>query len=408
MASGGTKNGQSAGVSEELIDAAAVFERLKEEIRGRPRAAAPGQGPSDQLAARAQAERLWSVAVDAPIERRPGLRGALVYATKRFLRKLMSWYVGPFAVDQRNFNHTVLRLVDELDERLDAARTAADARADALAEELGARVGDLERRGESGEAEARDRERRAAELEDRLLRLERARRAPAPAVEGPAPQQGGPALDYFVFEARMRGPTAEIRERQRPYVEDFRQAGPVLDVGCGRGEFLKLLRDAGIEARGVDIDSAMVEFAAGEGLDVVHGDALTHLQGLDDGELGGIFSAQVVEHLPPGALVRLLELAMRKLRPGGLFVAETINPLSPMSLRNYFSDLSHAQPLVPETFAILARQAGLRVDEIRYLHEPEERLQPVETGGEALARNIGLLNEQVFAALDYALVASRP
>jgi O-antigen chain-terminating methyltransferase len=348
------------------------------------------------------------VAVDAPIERRPGLRGALVYATKRFLRKLMSWYVGPFAVDQRNFNHTVLRLVDELDERLDAARTAADARADALAEELGARVGDLERRGESGEAEARDRERRAAELEDRLLRLERARRAPAPAVEGPAPQQGGPALDYFVFEARMRGPTAEIRERQRPYVEDFRQAGPVLDVGCGRGEFLKLLRDAGIEARGVDIDSAMVEFAAGEGLDVVHGDALTHLQGLDDGELGGIFSAQVVEHLPPGALVRLLELAMRKLRPGGLFVAETINPLSPMSLRNYFSDLSHAQPLVPETFAILARQAGLRVDEIRYLHEPEERLQPVETGGEALARNIGLLNEQVFAALDYALVASRP
>src|SRR6188472_231332 len=127
----------------------------------------------------------------------------------------------------------------------------------------------------------------------------------------------------------MRGSTADVRERQRPYVDDFRGAAPVLDVGCGRGEFLGLLREAGIEARGVDADADMVAFARGAGLDVVQADAVAYLEGLDDGSLGGVFAAQLVEHLPPAALLRLLQLAARKLRPGGLLVAETINPLSP-------------------------------------------------------------------------------
>ncbi len=81
-----------------------------------------------------------------------------------------------------------------------------------------------------------------------------------------------------------------------------------------------------------------------------------------------------MEHLPPGTLVRLLELAAAKLRPGGLFVAETINPLSPLALRSYFADLTHAQPLVPETLALLAEQAGFREVETRFLNEPEEKL----------------------------------
>jgi O-antigen chain-terminating methyltransferase len=187
------------------------------------------------------------------------------------------------------------------------------------------------------------------------------------------------------------------------YVDDFRGAAPVLDIGCGRGEFLSLLREAGVEARGVDADADMVAYAQGEGLDVEQADALAYLEALEDGSLGGIFAAQVVEHLPPGSLVRLLELAASKLRPGGLFVAETINPLSPLALRSYFADLTHAQPLVPETLALLAEQAGFREVATRFLNEPEEKLAVPDDP--VIAANVRRLNELLFGPLDYALLA---
>src|SRR5205823_960691 len=208
---------------------------------------------------------------------------------------------------------------------------------------------------------------------------------------------------YFAFESVMRGSVEEIRARQRVYVEDLREHAPVLDVGCGRGELLGLLRDAGIEARGVDADADMAAFACGEGLDVIQADGLAYLEGLADGSLGAVVAAQLVEHLPPATLVRFLQLAAQKLRPGGLLVAETINPLSPLALRSYFADLTHAQPLVPETLALLARQAGFAETEVRFLNEPAERL--TEPDDPVIAANVRRLNELLFAPLDYALVA---
>jgi O-antigen chain-terminating methyltransferase len=213
---------------------------------------------------------------------------------------------------------------------------------------------------------------------------------------------------------RIRGPRADIRERQRIYVDAFRDAAPVLDVGAGRGEFLGLLGEAGIEARGIEVDPELVDYGRSQGLSVELGDAVGHLEGVDDASLGGIFAAQLVEHLPPAALVRFLTLAA-KLRPEGILVAETINPLSLVALKHYFADPTHAQPLVPQTLEVLARQAGFRRTEIRYLNEPseEERLRAVELpdGAEfdpartALARNVDLLNAVVFGAQDYALHA---
>jgi SAM-dependent methyltransferase len=200
--------------------------------------------------------------------------------------------------------------------------------------------------------------------------------------------------DYFAFESRMRGSTQQVRARQRRYVDDFRDAAPVIDIGCGRGEFLGLLREAGIDARGVDADADMVAYARGEGLEVEQADALVYLEGLRDDSLGGIVATQVVEHLPPPVLQRLLELAAAKLRPRGLLVAETINPLSPLALRNYFADLTHAQPLVPETLALLARQAGFRETEIRFANAPERAPETADR-----------VNEVLFAPLDYALYA---
>src|SRR5438552_1450787 len=123
-------------------------------------------------------------------------------------------------------------------------------------------------------------------------------------------------------------------------------------------------------------------------------DALSYLESLDDGSFGGIFMGQVVEHLPAGMLVRVLELCAQKLRSGGLLIAETINPLSPLALRNYFADLTHAQPLVPETLELLARQSGFSSVETRFLNAPPQ--------GDNVQREVA---DIVFAPLDYAILA---
>ena len=215
----------------------------------------------------------------------------------------------------------------------------------------------------------------------------------------------------------MRGSQEDVRRRQQVYVEDFRGSGRVLDLGCGRGEFLSLLREAGIDAAGVDSDADLGELCRSEGLAVEHADAGTYLAQLVDDSLGGVFAAHVLEHLRPALLVRVLELVAVKLRSGGVFIAETPNPLSLGALKNYFADLTHAQPLVPETLMLLARQAGFARTEVRFLNEPaaEERLRPVELPPDpafddarvALAANVARLNQVVFGPQDYALVARR-
>jgi SAM-dependent methyltransferase len=364
---------------------------------------------------RGEAERLWSVSAELPFLYRPGAlgraRGLLLVPAKTFLRKLMRWYVEPLALQQRRFNASVLELVDALSERGDAGLTALSERADtglfALSERTDAVFGALDRRLNELHPRVEGQGRRTSELEERLTRLERREREFLPQTaspEMPAEPRGQLVFpDYFAYESRMRGATEVIREKQRGYVEDFRGAEPVLDLGCGRGEFLSLLREAGIEAKGVDVDADMVAYARGEGLEVEYTGAVEYLEGLADGSLGGIFAAQLLEHLPAATVVRLLELAAAKLRPGGPLVAETINPVSPIALRNYFADLTHAQPLVPETLELLARQAGFASVETRFLNEPEEKL--AEPADPTIAANVRRLNALLFAPLDYAIVA---
>jgi SAM-dependent methyltransferase len=365
------KNPAPAGTSApDDLDVADLFERLRDELR---RGAGAGTGAGAEFAAtRALAERFWPVTAER--EAGGGPKGFV----KRFLRKLMRWYVEPLAADQRVFNNSLLKLVDSLSERADAAASASE-RAERLLRELEERLTRVERRGSGGPGKAA---------------------APVTVAAQPA---AASLPDYFAFESRMRGSVDAVRERQRAYVDDFRQASPVLDIGCGRGELLSLLREAGVEARGIDADADMVAYARGDGLDVEQADLVAYLEGVGDASLGGIFMGQVVEHLPPGVLVRSLELAAAKLRPGGLLIAETINPLSPLALRHYFADLTHAQPLVPETLQLLARQSGFAETELRFLNEPADRL--TEPDDPVIAANVRRLNEILFAPLDYALVA---
>jgi SAM-dependent methyltransferase len=231
------------------------------------------------------------------------------------------------------------------------------------------------------------------------------------------------ALDswkYVGFEDQFRGSREDIRRRLAEYVPLFDGARDVVDVGCGRGEFLDLLRAAGIPARGLDPNHEMVEGCRARGLVADETDVLTFLRGAPDGSIGGLFAAQVIEHLEPEYLMRTLEAAYHALRPGSRLVLETINPACWTAFfESYIRDLTHVRAIHPETLQYLLTASGFQQIEIQYRSPlPErERLQSVAVPPDAspamrealdtLNENAGRLNQRLFSHMDYAAVAVR-
>jgi O-antigen chain-terminating methyltransferase len=175
---------------------------------------------------------------------------------------------------------------------------------------------------------------------------------------------GGSA--YSSFEAVFRGSEDRVRDLLRPYVRLLRDHEPVLDVGCGRGELLDLLREADVAALGVDVDRGMAERARAKGHEVEVGDAVEYLARQPAGRFGAITAIHVIEHLPYEQLLRFFELAHEKLRPGGLLAAETVNPHSLQAFKTFWTDLTHQAPIFPEVAATLARAHGFSRVEILY------------------------------------------
>ena len=256
--------------------------------------------------------------------------------------------------------------------------------------------------------------------------------APGGAVTPPAPvpleslqrealAEPGSAASYAGFEDRFRGSEEAIESRHADYVPLFAGARDVLDIGCGRGELLRLLAERGVGARGVDLNPEMVRRCRDLGLDVVEGDGIAHLESLPDASLGGLFAGQVVEHLPPDRLLHLVALAHRKLRPGSRIVLETINVACWAAFfSSYVRDLTHVRPVHPETLAYLVGAAGFGNVDVRYSspYPTEARLQrlphTLRSEGEAVAdlvdsfnRNVDTLNRLLFTWLDYAVIGER-
>ena len=231
---------------------------------------------------------------------------------------------------------------------------------------------------------------------------------------------------YVGFEDLYRGSTEDIRNRLTGYLEDFVGSSDVVDIGCGRGEFLELLRDRGITARGIDSNHEMVEFCKERGLVCDETDALGFLRGQPDGSVGGLFLAQVVEHLEPAYLLKLLDTAYLKLRPGAKMILETINAASWSAFfHSYIRDITHVRPLHPDTLEYLVSASGFQNIHVRYLspYPDDFKLQPIPVPSESsngtpspsmafgvavtLNENVEKLNHLLFADQDYAVIAER-
>jgi SAM-dependent methyltransferase len=231
---------------------------------------------------------------------------------------------------------------------------------------------------------------------------------------------------YPAFEAAFRGSESDIGQRLSTYVDIFTGASDVLDVGCGRGEFLDLLRANGVTARGIDLNYEMVEVCRARGLEVQHGEALAYLRSLPDASLGGLFAAQVVEHLTPDYLLAFLNESNRVLRSGAPIVLETINVACWYAFfQSYVRDITHARPLHPETLKYLVIASGFAGAEVtfrvpvpdadRLQRPPEVVWRPTGEDKDAiltLARtveeNVDTLNKLMFTYLDYAVIAKKP
>lgn len=229
--------------------------------------------------------------------------------------------------------------------------------------------------------------------------------------------------EYQAFQASFRGDEEALRERQRGHLERFEGIDePVADLGCGRGGFVEMLQEAGHEALGVELNAADVEACRERGLDVVEADLFDWLDGREPASLGGIFLAQVIEHLPPPDWARLLELAAARLAPGGRLVVETINPESLYALvRAYVIDPTHVRPVHPSLLSFMAYRAGFEpvdvqlqapvpaderpaaLDEHRFAEDPElaELVREVNT-------RLDRLDRILCAPQEYTLTATWP
>ena len=226
-------------------------------------------------------------------------------------------------------------------------------------------------------------------------------------------------INYFRFEEQFRGSREDIKQRQLNFINYFTGCSNVLDIGCGRGEFLELLKDLGIGGKGIDIDDTMVDYCLSKGLNVEQEEAISYLKKLEDKSLDGIFIDQVVEHLEPDYLINLLQLCFQKLKYGYYIFVETVNPLSLVSFANFYIDMTHKKPIHPETLKFLLTSVGFRDLDTKFLSpvSEEARLQkvPITSGVEEWVKNylgtynqnIEKLNNILYGAQDYAVIGKK-
>jgi len=402
-------------------DVAKVLARLKEEIRTRKVQSAEIPLPEAQVKLR-QVYATARVNPHLPIgwpKLPPGIIPKIVAIAQKVVRRLLRWYINPIVEQQNAYNAAVTAVLEDQTmevERLKAAFKEIEQLEAALKQEI-----------EQIKAALEQVEQGTQTTQVRLQRLERAYRASATVATVPNTARpdfllasDGPWLDYFRLELQLRPPQL-LRKRQADYLKYFEGRQNVLDIGCGRGEFVEMLLQKGISARGIDLDRDAVAYAKERGLPVDLAEAMAYLQDLPDESLGGVFASQVIEHLKPRQLQRLLELCHDKLVAEAPIVLETLNPACLVALANWFViDPTHVWPVHSETLKFMLENAGFWKISIEFVSPvpPEQRLRTIPHYAQLndldaetvslLNHNIELLNHTIFGYQDYVAIAWRP
>jgi O-antigen chain-terminating methyltransferase len=216
---------------------------------------------------------------------------------------------------------------------------------------------------------------------------------------------------YVALEDEFRGSREDIKDRLSDYLPNLAEAGmgsqamPILDVGCGRGEWLELLRERDWQASGVDLNRVLVAMCQERGLPVIEADAIDYLRSLPEASLGAVTAFHLIEHLPLPRLIDFLDATVRVLKPGGMAIFETPNPNNVfVSSRYFYLDPTHRHPIPPALGQFLAEARGLRRIEILELHPwPKSHHVDTRTGGEVASR----FNECFYGPQDYAIIGRK-
>jgi len=223
----------------------------------------------------------------------------------------------------------------------------------------------------------------------------------APQTPEPSAAQPLPPLDFGCFPERFRGPEEHVKSGQKFYLSYFAPCQEVLDIGCGRGEFLELMREAGVPARGIDLNPESVDLCRSKGLEAEVADLFSYLDGVVDGTLDGIFSAQVVEHLPPDRVPEMIRLAARKLARGGVLAIETPNPAClAIFATHFYLDPTHTRPVPSALLAFYMQECGIGNVE-------RHDLSPAVESFPSLAGLPEEFRNTFFGGLDYAIIGRK-
>ena len=326
----------------------------------------------------------WPVGEDVTISSHRRVLGPAIVFGKKVVRKVVRWYVDARWSRQADFNQHATRAAgDMVSYMTQLAETQHELRKDV--ERLKQMTDTLRE-------------------ENAYLRKQMADHSLLRPAE---PTQGADAIDYVSFEDTFRGSREGVMAHFEPFVEIFVRAaeggGRVLDIGCGRGEMVELLMARRVDVLGIDLNPAMITFCQANNLPAQVGDAQGYLETVADASLAGIFMSQVIEHLDTPAWMSFLQLAHRKLRPGGKLLIETINPGSFYALAlAFFKDLTHLRPIHPETLQFVMKAKGYQDVEVLML-SPHPAMAELE-GKDALSR---ALAESVLGHMDYAVLGTR-
>ena len=237
------------------------------------------------------------------------------------------------------------------------------------------------------------------------LQSQTPQRAAKPAPTQSSPQEI-PRLDYAKFADRFRGTAEYVAAGQKFYVPYFQGRRHVLDLGCGRGEFLELMKQNGIGARGVDSDPEAVALCRSKQLEVEQVDLFSYLADLPNSSLDGVFSAQVAEHLPPARLPELVALAAAKLEPGGVLAVETPNPeCLAIFAASFYLDPTHVRPVPAALLHFYLEESGFGAIEVHQL-APAAEVFP-EIAALAKADGLAAFQQKFFGGLDYAIIGRK-